>query len=133
MRLLLLFPGVEALVFSLDDDRHTHIGIVLLERDDVLVTQTDAALASTTRHRTLIVGAAVDADATVAWRKQAQEPVPVGLDAATTILEVVLPCAGILDGSNLERLADWRLGSLHVALALLVALVLAKATRVFGH
>ena len=118
MRLLLLFPGVEALVFSLDDDRHTHIGIVLLERDDVLVTQTDAALASTTRHRTLIVGAAVDADATVAWREQAQEPVPVSLDAATTIL---------------ERLADWRLGSLHVALALLVALVLAKATRVFGH
>ena len=71
----------------------------------------------------------MDADAAVARGEQAQEPVTVSLDAATSILEVVPPGAGVLDGGDFEGFALGRLGSLHVAATLLVALVLAQAAR----
>ena len=129
----LFFPGIEALCLRLDDDGHAHVGVVLLEGDDVLVAQADAALTGTARHRALVVGAAVDADAAVPRGEQTQEPVPVGLDVAAPVLEVVPPGARVLDHGDFERLPLGRLGGAHVALALLVALVLAQAARVLGQ
>ena len=85
------FPGVGGLVFVLDGDGHADVGEVLLQRDDVLVEQTDAALAGAASDGVLVIGAAVDADAAVAWRIKPEEPVPVGLDVATAVLEVVAP------------------------------------------
>ena len=100
-----LFPGVGGLVLVLDGDGHADVGKVLLQGDDVLVEQADAALASTARHGVLVVGAAVDADALVTGRFEPEEPVAVGLDVAAAVLEVVLPGRGVLNHGNLEGLA----------------------------
>ena len=127
------FPGQWGGVLVLDDDGHAHVGKVLLEGDNVLVKQADAAFAGTTGNRILVIGAAVDADAAVAGCLQAQEPVPVGQNAATAVLEVVMPGGRVLNHCDLEGLAVGRLGGAHVAAALLVALVLAHAARELGH
>ena len=102
---------------------------MLLEGDDVLVEQADAALAGTAWHGVLVARAAVDADALVAGCGQSQEPVAVGLDVAAPVMEVVPPGGSVLDHRDLEGLALGRLGGAHVSTSLLVALVLAHATR----
>ena len=78
---------------------------MLLQRDDVLVEQADTALAGTPWYGALVVGAAVDADAAMAGRLQAQEPVAVGQDVAAAVPEVVLPRRCILYHRDLEGLA----------------------------
>ena len=75
----------------------------------------------------------MDADALVAGGQQAQEPMAVGLDAATAVTKVVLPRRGILYHGNLEGLAGGRLGGAHVAPTLLVTLVLAHAAGILRH
>ena len=117
----------QSLLLGLDDDGHAHAGILLFQDNDVLVQQADAALAGAARHGALVVGAAVDADAAMTGGLQAQEPVPVGQDAASPVAEVVFPSRGILNHGNGERLAVGRFGRAHVALALLVPLVLPHA------
>ena len=54
-------PFPRTLFLVLDVDRHLHIGKLLLQRDDVLIAQTDTAFAGTAWDAALIVGAAVDA------------------------------------------------------------------------
>ncbi len=100
------FPGEWGLLLALDGDGHADVGEVLLQGDDVLVEQADAALAGSTGNSTLIVGAAVDADALVTRRGQSQEPVAVGLDAAASVVEIVSPCRGVLYHRDLEGLAS---------------------------
>jgi len=117
----------------LDSHGHTHVGEMLLERDDILVKQADATLAGTAGDGVLVVGAAVDADTLVAGRLEAQEPVSVSQDVATSVLEVVLPCRGILNHGDFEGLACPGLGGAHVTAPLLVALVLAHAAGELGH
>ena len=48
------FPGVGGLVLVLDGDGHADVGKVLLQGDDVLVEQADAALAGAARHGVLV-------------------------------------------------------------------------------
>ena len=127
------FPREGRLFLGLDRDGHTDVGEVLLEGDDVLVKQADAALAGAAGDGVLVVGAAVDADAAVAGRLQPEEPVSVGLDVAATVLEVVAPRGCVLNHGDLEGLADGRLGRALVAAPLLVALVLAHAAWELCH
>ena len=96
------FPFKRCLVFALNSDGHADIGKMLLQCDDVIVQQADAAFAGAAWHGVLVVGAAVDADALVAGCFQAQEPVAVGLDVAATVLEVMLPSRGILYHGDFE-------------------------------
>ena len=77
--------------FILDDNLHPLKGIMVSEFDDVGVIQSDTSLAGTTGHALFVIGAALYADATVTGCQQAQEPVAIGLDRATTIFEVVSP------------------------------------------
>ena len=46
---------------------------------------------NTAGHGVLVIGASMDADAAMARCLEAQEPVPVGQDAAAAVLEVVVP------------------------------------------
>ena len=54
-------PFPRTLFLVLDVDRHLYIGKLLLQRDDVLIAQTDTAFTGTAWDAVLIVGAAVDA------------------------------------------------------------------------
>ena len=123
----LLLKWEQPLFFGLDDDRHALAGIFLLQRDDVLVEQSDAALAGASGHCALVVGAAVDADAAMPGSLEPEEPVAVGQDAAPSVAKVVFPRRGILDHGDGERLAVGRFRRAHIALALFVSLVLAHA------
>ena len=106
---------------------------MFLEGDDVFVEQADAAFAGTAGDGVLVVGAAMDADALMTGRFQTQEPVAVGFDAATAVLEVVMPCRCILDHGDLKGFAGGRLGCAHVATFHFIALVLSHTARELGH
>jgi len=75
----------------------------------------------------------VDAYALVARSLQAEEPVTIGLDVATAVVEVMFPGRSVLYHGDLEWLARGRLGGAHVAAPLLVALVLAHAAGIVCH
>ena len=122
-----LFPRVEPFVFGFDNHRHSHIGILLFEGDNVGVKQADAAFGCASRHRFFIVGAAVDADATMARCGEAQKPIAVGFDAASAIFKIVMPRRGILYLADSERFSFRRFGRFHIAFTLLVAFVFAQA------
>jgi len=121
------------LFLGLDGDGHAHVGKVLLQGDDVLVEQADAALAGTARHGVLIIRAAVDTDALVTGCSQTQKPVAIGQNVASAVMEVMLPCRGVLDHRDFERFARGGLRRAHIASFHLVALVLAHAARELGH
>ncbi len=127
------FPREGDLVLALDGDGHADVGEVLFQRNDVLVEQADATLAGAAGDGVLVVGAAVDAYALVAGRLQAEEPVTIGLDIATAVVEVVFPGRSVLYHGDLERLAGRRLGGAHVAAPLLIALVLTHAAGILCH
>ena len=116
------------------EDCHFHAlaGVARLEVDDVVVAQTDAALAGAPRHARLIVGAAVDAYSAVSRSDQAHKPVAIGLDVATAVLEVVLPRRCILYLADAKRLASGARWRFHVAPALFLAFVLAQAHGILG-
>lgn len=95
---------------------------------DILVGQAYAPLAVAGAYAGGLMGA-VDADAGVAGRAQAQEPGAVGaFDYSEAVAEIVRPAAGILD--LLDR--KDALGGLHVAATALVAVPLAGADAETG-
>ena len=120
---MLDFEGLETLFFLLDDDRHSHSGIFLLEGDDVGVVQADAAFACASWHAVLVVGAAMNANAVVAGRDKPQEPVAIGENGTSSIAKVVRPVMSWLYGIDDERLAWLALRCAHVAFFLLLSFV----------
>ena len=58
----------------MDGDGHADVGEVLLQGDDVLVEQADAALAGAAGDGVLVVGAAMDADAHSAGKDEIDHP-----------------------------------------------------------
>ena len=85
------FKRFQPLFFLLDDDRHAHPGILLLESDDVLVAQAYASLAGAPWHRVLVVSAAMDANAMMPRGDQSQEPSAVGEEARSRECACHLP------------------------------------------
>ena len=96
------FKRIKPLLFFLHHHLHADEGILLLQGDDVLVVEADAALTGTTGDGVLIVGATMNAYAGEAWSLQPQEPVAVGQDGTATIPEIVPPLAGVINLGNLE-------------------------------
>ena len=77
-------------VLGFYDNLHAYERIVLSQVDDVLVFQSDAALAGSARHALLVVSAAVYADSLVRVGQQAQEVVAVALYSAASLISVIL-------------------------------------------
>lgn len=97
---------------------------------NVLVFQSDAALAGSARHALLVVSAAVYADSLVRVGQQAQEVVAVALYSAASVAEVMHPCRRVFDFGDFERVEHCAVRSLHVASLLLVAFLLAEGAVV---
>ena len=97
------FEGHVVGLLSLDNHLHPHEGKILRQVDNVVVKESDTPLASPSRDTLLVVCTAVDADALVAGRFQAVEVVPIRLDGATPVAEIVLPCRSIDDFRDVER------------------------------
>ena len=83
---------------------HTYIGVGLLQVYDVRIKEPDTTFAGASRHRAFVVRASVDADTAMPRSLKAQEPVAVGKDVSTSVVEVVAPCAGILNLLYFETL-----------------------------
>ena len=104
-----------------DDHLHSSEGVIAAQVDYVAVFQSNTSFTGTPWHTHFIVGAAMDANTTMARCQQTEKIVTIRLDIATPVAKIMLPSGGIGKLGNLEGDLHATVRCLHVTLTLFVA------------
>ena len=77
LSIVFLLKWLQSFVLAFNDHFHAFKGILFLQKVEVVVEQTDTALAVASGHGFLVVSAAMDTNTRKTWCFQAHEPVAV--------------------------------------------------------